>query len=231
MITGYPSCAELPRLRRAERQFLTPEQAERFLRQAEKEDNRFRALFAVLLLTGIRPGEAFALQWSDINGRSLQIRRALVWLYGKAPLLEETKTRRTRVIALGERVARVLQQHKARQAELRLAMGESYEDQGLIFASETGGPLTLRNVTERHFKPLLKRAGLPNVRLYDMRHTHATLLLAAGEHPKVVQERLGHSTIMLTLDTYSHVVPGMQERAAERLDQLLDAAAVARAAT
>lgn len=101
-------------------------------------------------------------------------------------------------------------------------MGATYENSGLIFASEKGSILHLRNIDARYFKPLLKEAGLPKVRLYDLRHTHATLLLAAGEHPKVVQERLGHSTITLTLDTYSHVVPGMQERAAERLDSLLD---------
>jgi integrase len=78
-----------------------------------------------------------------------------------------------------------------------------------------------QNVVNRYFKPLLTKAKLPAIRLYDLRHTSATLLMAAGEHPKVVQERLGHASIQLTLDTYSHVVPGMQERASERLDALL----------
>lgn len=108
-----------------------------------------------------------------------------------------------------------------RQAKWRLKVGDLYKDQGLIFAHEFGGLLDAQNIVNRHFKPLLKRAKLPAIRLYDLRHSCATLLMAAGEHPKVVQERLGHSTITLTLDTYTHVVPGMQELASSRLETLL----------
>jgi hypothetical protein len=95
--------------------------------------------------------------------------------------------------------------------------------EGLIFASEMGGLMDSQNIVNRHFKPLLEAAKLPKIRLYDLRHSSATLLIEAGEHPKVVQERLGHSTIQLTLDTYTHVVPGMRERAAAKLESLLDA--------
>lgn len=92
----------------------------------------------------------------------------------------------------------------------------------LVFANEAGNPLNLRNVTQRYFKALLKDAGLPDaVRLYDLRHTHATLLLGKGIHPKIVSERLGHATITLTLDTYSHVLPNMQSDSAQKLDALL----------
>jgi integrase len=216
---------ELPPQSRTERLFLTAEQAERLLQTGV--DDRFYALFALLTLTGLRPGEACAVRWDDIDNRALRVRRALVWLPNSAPIFAETKTRRSRVVTLGERVLGILKRQRAKQAEWRLKMGAAYEDQGLIFCNETGGPLHLRNVDSRHFKPLLRQAGLPKIRLYDLRHTHATLLLAAGEHPKVVQERLGHATITLTLDTYSHVVPGMQERAAERLDSLLEAASSA----
>jgi integrase len=215
---------ELPRKQRLERPFLAPAQALRFLDVGESQGNRFYPLFAVLLLTGIRPGEALALRWDDIEGNSLRIRRALVWIAGRKPFLDETKTRRARTVALGERVLKALERQRRAQAELRLLLGAAYEDRGLVFASETGAPLSAQNVSSRYFKPLLTAAGLPDVRLYDLRHSHATLLLAAGEHPKVVQERLGHATITLTLDTYSHVVPGMQERAAERLDALLASA-------
>ncbi len=85
----------------------------------------------------------------------------------------------------------------------------------------TGQPLDYRTVVRRHFKPLLAKAGLPNIRLYDLRHTCATLLLSRGEHPKIVGERLGHSSTTLTLDTYSHVLPDMQHRAAEKLEETL----------
>ena len=85
----------------------------------------------------------------------------------------------------------------------------------------TGQPLDYRTVVRRHFKPLLAKVGLPNIRLYDLRHTCATLLLSRGEHPKIVGERLGHSSTTLTLDTYSHVLPDMQHRAAEKLEETL----------
>ena len=101
-------------------------------------------------------------------------------------------------------------------------IGPAYESHDLVFATATGQPLDENNLARRHFKPILRRAGLPgNVRLYDLRHTCATLLLAAGENPKVVSERLGHANITLTLDTYSHVLPTLQQGAAERLEAVL----------
>lgn len=216
-----------PSLQHSERMFLTAEQAEHFLEVTA--DNRFHSYFATLLLTGLRPSEAIALKWSDIADRDLRVQRSLIWLSREkgGPVFADTKTGRARTVAIGERLLRILQRQRVRQAEWRLKMGASYLDQGLIFASETGGPLQLRNIIGRHFKPLLRRAELPDIRLYDLRHTHATLLYAAGEQVKVIQERLGHASITLTLDTYVHVAPGMQERAAERLDALLDTAKAA----
>jgi integrase len=90
-----------------------------------------------------------------------------------------------------------------------------------MFAGPLGKPIDMRSLVRLHFDQVLKRAGLPKIRLYDVRHTAATLLLAAGEHPKIVSERLGHSTVILTLDTYSHVLPDMQQRSAQRVEELL----------
>jgi len=91
-----------------------------------------------------------------------------------------------------------------------------------VFATSEGAPLLIRNLQRRHFKPILIRAGLPEaIRLYDLRHTCATLLLTANEHPKIVSERLGHSNITLTMDTYSHVLPSMQQGASEKLERIL----------
>ncbi len=90
-----------------------------------------------------------------------------------------------------------------------------------VIVVDQGGPIRKSNLLRRSFKPLLRRAGLPDIRFHDLRHTSATLLLSAGVHPKVVQERLGHSTISLTLDTYSHAVPSMQRDAARRMDDLI----------
>jgi integrase len=106
-------------------------------------------------------------------------------------------------------------------------VGAAWVDQDLIFANGVGGPLERQNIQTRSFKPLLKRAGLPNIRFHDLRHSAATLLLSLGEHPKVVQERLGHSTIAVTLDVYSHILPSMQQQSADRLDVLFGAAAPA----
>jgi integrase len=111
--------------------------------------------------------------------------------------------------------------HKRKQAEERLKLGALWQQHDLVFCSETGTPLSIPNITYRYFRPLLTKAELPRIRLYDLRHTCATLLLIAEENPKVVSERLGHSTIVLTLDTYSHVLPTMQEKATARLENLL----------
>ncbi len=106
-----------------------------------------------------------------------------------------------------------------------MALGEAWSNPwDLVFVNTVGGPLHPSNVVRASFLPLLERAKLPRIRFHDLRHSAATLLLAAGEHPKVVQERLGHSSIAITLDTYSHVLPSMQRAAADKIDALLAAA-------
>lgn len=116
-----------------------------------------------------------------------------------------------------------LRRHRVRQLELRLAAGPAYDDRDLVFANETGGPIH-PNSLARRFAALVAGAGVPPIRFHDLRHTCATLLLAEGVHPKVVQERLGHATIAETLDRYSHVAADMQRQAADRLDAVIDAA-------
>jgi integrase len=104
---------------------------------------------------------------------------------------------------------------------MKLKLGSAYENLDLVFASEVGTPIQPKNLIDRHFKPLLKKAELPGIRLYDLRHTTASLLLSAGENPKVVSERLGHASFVLTLDTYSHVLPTMQEGATNKLEKMM----------
>jgi len=111
--------------------------------------------------------------------------------------------------------------HSELQAEEMVKAGTHYQDQGLVFPSVIGTPLNRHNLGYRSFKPLLKRAGLPNIRFHDLRHTCATLLLGKGVHPKFVQELLGHATIAITLDTYSHVLPSMGDVAAGAMDEAL----------
>jgi integrase len=150
------------------------------------------------------------------------VSRAAIVNKGGGFSFTEPKTKNSRrKIPFSNSVLSVLKSHRRNQLGERMKIASDYKDYDLVFASETGTPLHRRNLTDRHFKPLLKEAKLPNIRLYDLRHTTATLLLAAGENPKVVSERLGHASITLTLDTYSHVLPTMQQNATEKLERMM----------
>ncbi|MDP9363743.1 MAG: site-specific integrase [Chloroflexota bacterium] len=184
------------------------------------------ALWRLGLLTGMRRGEILGLRWADvdIDAGALSVRRTLS--RGTSSRLEmgEPKTAAgRRRVALPVSVVESLRRHRVRQLEHRLAAGPAFEDQDLVFPNGTGGPLHPNSLALR-FRRLTERAGAPAIRFHDLRHTCATLLLAEGVHPKVVQERLGHSNIAETLDRYSHVTADMQRGAADLLDAALDAA-------
>jgi len=183
------------------------------------------ALFDFLLGTGCRPGEALGLRWQDVDPDSgrVTIRRALTKVDGK-PAFKAPKTKGSRrSLPLPASLVRTLRTHRKHQAEHALKLGASYDRAAdLVFPNEAGGPLNLRFVTRRYFKPAVRAAGLPpTLRVYDLRHTHATALLSQGVHVKVAAERLGHATTQLTLDTYSHVLPDMQDEAALRIEEAL----------
>jgi integrase len=214
---------ELPKLRKKEMQALSPEQATKFLQHAATD--RLSALFSLALTTGMRPGEYLGLQWKDVDLKKgvVVVRRTLVPKKDGGWEFAEPKTAQSaRTIPLPKSVTRALVEHRKAQAEQKLKAGEKYENHDLVFTGPKGHAIQLRNLVNRHFKPILRAAKLPeDIRLYDLRHTCATLLLAQGEHPKVVSERLGHASVTLTLDTYSHVLPTMQQQAAERLEAVL----------
>jgi len=164
-----------------------------------------------------------ALRWSDVdlNGRSIQVTRTLQYISGRSLLFAEPKTDRSRRrVALSEETVTVLSEHRRHQLERRLALGPAYEDNGLVFPDPLGHPLPPYRVSQR-FATLVRASGLGPLRFHDLRHTSATLLLRAGVHPKVVSERLGHAGVSITLDIYSHVLPGLQEDAANLLDAYL----------
>jgi integrase len=215
---------QLPKLVRKEMRALTAEESGGFLRALAEDRNR--ALFALALSTGMRPEEYLGLRWVDVDfiKATVMVRRALVWrTKGGGWYFTEPKTSRSRrTIPLPCSMSRALAEHKRRQSEERLKLGSEWQDHDLVFTTSIGTPLNISNLTRKHFKPALERAGLPRtIRLYDLRHTCATLLLSAGENPKVVSERLGHASITLTLDVYSHVLPDMQRAATEKLESLL----------
>ncbi len=212
---------ELPKVAHKERRVLSPDEAQDFLKAAAIMPHGL--IFEFALFTGMRPEEYLALQWSDMDfehGRA-QVRRALV-RHKKNWSFEEPKTARSRrTVFLSSQLLHKLTIHKRKQAEVRLKLGALWQAFDLIFCGEQGTPLSIPNITYRYFRPILEKANLPRIRLYDLRHTCATLLLAANEHPKVVSERLGHASITLTLDTYSHVLPSMQQAATEKLERIL----------
>jgi integrase len=194
----------------------------RFLSHVRKD--RLYAAWHVLATTGLRRGELLGLSWEavDLEAGTLAIKRALI--EGKSePRFSEPKTKRSRrSIALDPQSVAVLRAHRKRQAAERLAWGPAYRDQGLVFCRENGSPIWPRSFS-RMFERHATDGGLPAIRLHDLRHSFATIALQAGVHVKVVQERLGHANIGITLDTYSHVVPGMQESAAATIAALLKA--------
>jgi integrase len=200
---------------------LSPEQAALFIDATYISP--FKAFFSLLLTSGMRPGEALGLKWSDIdyNGKKVTVNRSLTRTKCGGWTLEEPKTACSRrTIPLPASVIEDLREHKKKQSKKALATLD-YKNQGFVFSASNFEPMNEVNVLNRHFKPILKKAGLPDIRLYDLRHTCATLLLSAGENSKVVSERLGHASIVLTLDTYSHVLPDMQQGASDKLEGLL----------
>jgi integrase len=214
---------ELPKKERKEMQALKPEQAAKFLEAARAD--KFAVLFNLAVVAGLRPSEYLGLQWKDIDfGKGVvTIQRTLTWNRDRSWYFGEPKTSKSRrSIPLPLPLLHMLREHRRKQAEERLKAGPKYQNHDLVFCGREGQPLHPRNVQARHFKPTLKRAGLAaSFRLYDLRHTCATLLLVADENPKVVSERLGHSSIVLTLDTYSHVLPSMQKAATDKLASIL----------
>lgn len=210
----------VPRPERQEMQTLTAEQVRQLFESTA--DDRLHALWVLLITTGLRLGEATALRWEDIdlNSNRLVVRRALQRQKGVGLVFVEPKTQRSRrTVHLAVGTVAALREHRRRQVEGRLAAGPLWEDQGLVFCNLTGGPLSPSQV-DKEFHRAVDKAGLPRLRVHDLRHTAATLLLAKGVHPKVVQEMLGHSTITLTLDTYSHVLPALHAEAAAQMDAL-----------
>lgn len=206
-----------PKVHREEIRPLSAAQTRQLL-GAAKED-RLEALYVLAIHCGLRQGELLGLAWDDVDleAGTLQVRRTLS---GKTFTTPKTaKSRRS--IQLTSEAIEALKRHSARQAEEIATASTLYEHQGLIFATNIGTPLDRHNLVQRSFKPLLKRANLPDIRFHDLRHTCATLLLSKGVHPKFVQELLGHATIAITLDTYSHVLPGMGDHAAKAMEDAL----------
>lgn len=183
-------------------------------------------LWFLLALEGMRRGEALGLRWRDIdwkNGAANIVQTVILDKAngGTAAIQQRTKTQSgSRPVKLTAATLEALTEHRDRQAFARKAAGELWHVNDLIVCTSLGTPINPRNVT-RSFERLVKAAGVPLIRVHDMRHGAATMLLRAGMNPKIVSERLGHSKVSITLDIYSHVIEGMQDQAAAAMDAIV----------
>jgi integrase len=209
-----------PRPRGEEIRPLTREQV-RALFEAARED-RLEALYVLAVTAGLRRGELQGLKWEDLDleAGTLQVRRTLSEPRG-GYIFEAPKSGKGRNIRLTQRARTALREHRKRQLEERMLLGILWHENGLVFPSSVGTPISGGNLN-RAFKALLKRAEPPEkTRFHDLRHTCATLLMRQGVNPKFVQELLGHADISLTLNVYSHVPPDMGDIAAGAMDDAL----------
>jgi integrase len=209
-----------PPARRSEMQIWDEDDIYRFLEVVK--DTPYYALFYTALFTGMRRSELLALRWQDVDFilSQIYVNRGLHHLKDGSYIFTEPKSAKSRrTIALPPSVTLLLGECHERQKLERAKLGICLTDADLVFSTPEGKPLRPNTVTYA-WTTLAKRAGLNVIRLHDARHTHASLMLKQGIHPKIVQERLGHSSIQITLDTYSHVAPGLQQAAAESFDKL-----------
>jgi integrase len=193
---------------------LSEDEARRLLDAAGKTGYAFEALYVLAITAGLRRGELLALRWddADLKRGTLRVGRSLTREKGRY-LMGDTKTKKGRRVNLTPRTVAALKAHRKRQLEERVRYAGLHEDRGLIFSTQTGAIVSPENLIKRSFKPLLKRADLPEIRFHDLPHTCATTLLGRSVHPKLVQELLGHATVAMTLDTYSHYLPSMGDQA------------------
>jgi len=207
-----------PKVQRPARRYWDKEESDLFLEAIK--DNPYYAYFYTLLYTGARRNELLGLKWDDIDliGLTLHIDRSFEDLKDGKVITKPTKTDKGRTIDLPPSCARVLREYKEKRADERIMLGKVLSKEDPVFTYADGRPFQPSGVSHA-FAKLVRQTGVKPIRLHDLRHSHASIMLKKGIHPKVVQERLGHSSIQVTLDIYSDVMPGIQRDAAKRFDE------------
>lgn len=225
LLSNNPADAvEPPKPERQEMMALNEDQTATLIEKVKDHALYIPVLIAVT--TGMRRGEILALRWCDVDldRNTLAVTQTLEKTRGGGLCFKQPKTKKSRrSITLPSMTVDALRRHRTKQAELYLSIGAGWDERGLVCTKSVGEPINPNTLTSG-FASFVKRLDIPRVRFHDLRHTHATQLLKEGIHPKVAQERLGHANIAVTLDLYSHVMPGMQEDAALRVDTALRAA-------
>ena len=220
LVRNPVEAVEPPRVKRREMRVLTEAETAQLLTAAD--GTRVYVPVLVGLTTGMRRGEIVALKWPDVDMQAATLTVTKSIEQSKSGLaVKSTKTAKgRRTITLPSITVEALRRHKADQGRERFRLGPAYQDQDWVCADPDGSVLKPNSLSAA-FQLLLRNRELTRIRFHDLRHTHVSQLLQQGVHPKIVAERLGHSTIVVTLDTYSHVVPGLQEQVAQQLDQVL----------
>ncbi|GAF14889.1 integrase [Bacillus sp. JCM 19046] len=216
---------ELPRPRRAQISTWTAEEIKRFMQFSQVENPIYMIPLYIAAHTGMRRGEVLGLQWDhvDLIRKKISVEFSLAYDEPNHKfILTEPKTQSSyRQITIDDNLVNVLKEHRKRQLKMHDLFGNKNDDWNLVCANHDGGPLYGRMVAH-HFDQVAKKAGLNKIRIHDLRHSHATLLLRMGVNPKIVSERLGHSSIKMTLDVYSHVTEDMQEKTADMIGDILN---------
>lgn len=220
LVRNVAEAVDPPRPEKRNMATLAPEDIPQFLETAR--GTPYYVLFYTALYTGMRLGELLGLRWLDVDlyMASLSVVQALYKRAEVCKMVKPKSPHSRRQIALSPSLALLLRQHKGEQQARGVLLGKPISDSDLVFCRTNGEPID-PTVISHACAAVLKKAGLPHMRFHDLRHTHATLMLKQGVHPKIVSERLGHSSVAITMDTYSHVLPGLQEQAAEGFDNLL----------
>ncbi|MDQ0972399.1 integrase [Neobacillus niacini] len=189
------------------------EQVKTFLDVAKS--SVYYSIYLTAFYTGMRRGEVLGLRWQDV-----EFEKSLQEVKKVGLTFKEPKSGKSRSITITPTLVMELKKLYKQQLTDKLLLGQEYQDLDLVFAQKNGKPIQPTEMA-RNYRKMVEISGLPYIRFHDLRHTHATLLLQQGVHPKVVSERLGHSTIGITMDTYTHVLPNMQKEAALQFEQLI----------
>ena len=213
--------AHPPRPRPAEISIMSEGEIQVFLEAARQ--TAYFHLYYTILFTGLRRSEVLALRWSDVDLllSQISVSRSIHQLRDGSYIFRQPKSAKgRRTVALSPSATQVLREHREKTTIERLLNGSTLKNSDLVFSKKDGSPIRPDTIT-RAWSDLAKKCGISASRLHDARHSHASIMLKMGVHPRIVQERLGHSTIAITLDTYSHISPGLQEAAAKRFDDAL----------